>query len=679
MRKGILIGVLVLGALALLYSTLPKGNKNAVKVTADSTNVRINHGLGDYIYYSTPYYVYAWYREFPMLGFFGVESGGRSHHYCERNALRPGLGGRVVADGETSFGKNAPASYEDGVTTYKVIFNNGEQRNLYIAPQGDHQMNLTVESPVRKMKGEFFRIHTAPDIAPVSVWAEKTGVPENDAFETPVTRYTPEVVKACYRLPAVLHFPDYGIMRVECENPDVYLQEHFVPDYENTGLNLGTGNLGGHTVRMAWHLGSVVLSFHSEKPLDAAEIKFTVEDENYPHLPGADMSDPKFNGLKRCWQNVFTVNPSSMTMGDNIQLGGVGHLALTFKSDLLPFTPKLDGTFSMHDALKNSIEKVFTIEGKIGPNNRITDFGWESTEVTLIALYNYLISTGDWPFVKKYINDISRLVKGVLDSDKDNDGIFEAPFHGNRLTSDRESWNWWDDFAFGHKDAYLNLQAYRALGCMKKIYAKLRMQEDVDKCEAAMEKFRGAFHKTFYNPQTGVYAGWISQDGRMHDYMFTFITSMAINEGLVSKADGQKMLRILLNQLAKEGYDYKYGVPGPSMPVAPEDKGTWDEMTRWGRYENGGLCGQAAQHFIQALYEVDMREQADHILFTMLATFEREYTHSGVFTGYVRSVDWRTKGGEPTGYNYLADNYYFLLSAITGHFRIPFPELTDPD
>jgi hypothetical protein len=61
----------------------------------------------------------------------------------------------------------------------------------------------------------------------------------------------------------------------------------------------------------------------------------------------------------------------------------------------------------MHDALKNSIEKVFTTEGKIGPNNRITDFGWESTEVTLIALYNYLISTNDWPFVKKYINDIS--------------------------------------------------------------------------------------------------------------------------------------------------------------------------------------------------------------------------------------------------------------------------------
>jgi hypothetical protein len=63
----------------------------------------------------------------------------------------------------------------------------------------------------------------------------------------------------------------------------------------------------------------------------------------------------------------------------------------------------------------------------------------------------------------------------------------------------------------------------------------------------------------------------------------------------------------------------------------------------------------------------------------MLATFEREYTHSGVFPGYVQSVDWRTKGGAPSGYNYLADNYYFLLAAITGHFGVKYPELTDPN
>ena len=165
----------------------------------------------------------------------------------------------------------------------------------------------------------------------------------------------------------------------------------------------------------------------------------------------------------------------------------------------------------------------------------------------------------------------------------------------------------------------------------------------------------------------------------MHDYMFTFITSMAINEGLVPQELGIEMMRIMLAKMQEQGYDGVYGVPGPLLPVAKEDKGTWDEMTRWGRYENGGLCGQAACHFLNALYHVGLRKEADDILFKMLATFEREYTHSGVFPGYVQSVDWRTKGGAPSGYNYLADNYYFLLAAITGHFGVKYPELTDPN
>lgn len=63
-----------------------------------------------------------------------------------------------------------------------------------------------------------------------------------------------------------------------------------------------------------------------------------------------------------------------------------------------------------------------------------------------------------------------------------------------------------------------------------------------------------------------------------------------------------------------------------------------------------------------------MRTEADHILFTMMATFERDYTHSGIMPGYQQSIDWRTKGGEPTGYNYLAENYYFLLAAVTGYY-----------
>lgn len=650
---------------------------NGLLAQVDSTEVRIDRG-GEFITFVSPYYAVAWAKAFPMMSYLGVEAGARSTRYTDRSLLRPGKGGVLTANQNDSFGKReATASYQAGNISYRdVAFGNGEQRNCTIYPQGPHSFAMDITTLNEGMGGEIFRLHTAPDVSPVSIWSKKTTDEPSHQYDTPETFYTPRIVKASFQLPAVLHFPDYGLVKVEANDPDVYLQEHFLPDYDNTGLSLGPFNRGGHTYRKSVHLGSVVLSFHARKPINQVQIKFTVLEDNYPHLSGVDLSDSKFDGLRRCWQNAFTLNPETMTMGDNIMLSGIGHLALAFRADLLPFTPALDASFSMIDALKNSIE--IALKERIDPQtNRIADFGYECTEITLIALYDYLITTGDWSFIRQYLPEIKRLVKGVLDRDIDHDGIFEAPFHGNRLEDGRTSFNWWDDFAFGHKDAYLNLQAYRALEGIQKIFRKLN--EDTRQIEQALQQFKQSFHQTFYNSETGVYAGWVSQDGRMHDYMFTFITSMAINEGLVPQALGEKMMRIMLAKMQEQGYDGVYGVPGPLLPVAKEDKGTWDEMTRWGRYENGGLCGQAACHFLNALYHVGLRAEADDILFKMLATFEREYTHSGVFPGYVQSVDWRTKGGAPSGYNYLADNYYFLLAAITGHFGVKYPELTDPN
>lgn len=643
----------------------------------DASLVKVDTS-GDFITYVSPYYALSWAKDFPMMSYFNVESGGRNRRYQDKSLLRPGKGGSLIGEGESSFGKQAPAVCDGWKTVYEDVPLGGKNwLDCVVEPSGDRRFSLSVRSVSDAIEGEFFRVHTAPDISPVSVWAEKTTREPSSQYDTSVSIYTPKIVKASFRLPAVLHFPDCGLVKVEADDPDIYLQEHFVPDYDNTGLNLGPFNRGGHAWRKSVHTGSVILSFHSEKPLKEAGLTFTVLEENYPQLPGCDFSDARFDGLKRCWQNTFTVNPIHQSMGDNILLEGVGHLALAFKADMIPFTPALSGTYSVCDALRTSIEVA--LRERIGENNRLGGgYGWESTEVTLISLYDYLLTTNDWAFIRRYQDEISRLVRGVLATDTDGDGIFESPFHGNYMTPNRESLNWWDDFAFGHKDAYVNLHAYRALTGMQKVLNLLGLPDEAKAVGTQLDKFRSAFDSTFYNPETGMYAGWISRDGRVHDYQFTFISSMAINEGLVPEKRARQILQKMLKKLKEEGYDYVYGIPGPLVPVAKEDLGTWEEMTRWGRYENGGLCGQAAYHFIQALYNVGMRRDADEILFTMMATYEREYTHSGVFTGYLQSVDWRTKGGAPTGYNYLADNYYFLLAAVTGYYGVKYPELQAP-
>lgn len=663
-------GLVLLALTVLSTNGYPQDPFNNKALKTDTT--------GEFITFSSAYQAVACTKDFPMLAYLGIESGGRSRRLFDRSMLRPGLGGTVVCGGQNSFGIKVPASIDGNKVSYKSIpFKNGQFRNCEIGAPNDRSFTLQVSSEKGDVQGEFFQIATAPEIAPVTIWAERSSEIPSDQYDREISFYSPAVRKFSWKLPAILHFPDYGLVRVEASDPNIYMQEHFVPDYSNVGLALGTFNRGPHSAYKAVHLGALVLSFHSKEALGNAKITFTVLDENYPKIAGCDFSNSQFDGLKRCWQNAFPVNPDEQCMGDNLLLSGISHLSTIFKADMNVFTPALPGKESVSNALERTMEITFSqrVDQKTG---RIADYGWETTEVSLITLYDYLLATNDWQLVRRNLENIRKAVRSVMATDTDGDGITESPYDGNRYESQRASLNWWDDFAFGHKDAYVNLLAYRALINMRDMFTLLKLEGDVKTITAFTDRFRTVFHQTFFNPQTGVYGGWISQDGKMHDYMFTFINGMAINYGLVDQELAKSILNKLLIQLEKEGYDFVYGVPGPAMEVAKEDRQGWEEMSRWGRYENGGLCGQVAYHFIQALYNAGMREKGDEILFKMMATFEREYTHSGLFPGYLRSIDWRTKGGEPSGYNYLADNYYFLLAAVTGHYGIKFPELQKP-
>lgn len=651
---------------------------NAVHKQEENAHRRQKDISGDFISFVSPYYALACAKNAPMIAYLGIESGGRSRRLLDKSLLRPGLGGTLVCDEHYSRDIGCIAKTQGNEVDYQsIVFSNGKVRHCKISAKDERCFSVEVKGDNDKLKDDFFQLSTAPEIAPVTIWAVRS-LKSSGSHKKPAGFYRPEVIESCWKLPAILHFPDYGLVKVESSEAEIYLREDIVPDYTNAGLALGTFNRGPHSAYRAYTLGHIKLSFDAREPVKNAKIIFTVLEENYPNGESYDFSSSRFDGLKRCWQNAFPVEPRRQTMGDNILLSGVAHLAMVFKADMAVFTPPLPGKESMSDALGRALELTFSHHVDL-QSGRVKGYGWETTEVCLIALYDYLLTSGDWSLVVRNLPCIRHAVDAVMASDKDGDGILEAPFHGNYFENERASLNWWDDFAFGHKDAYTNILAYRALCQMSKVFELLGLKEDVNRIEAFLDRFKKVFHTTFFNPATGVYAGWISQDGHVHDYMFTFISAMAINQGLVEEKLARQILGQMLSRMKEECYDFVYGIPGPLLPVADRDKQGWEEMSRWGRYENGGLCGQTAYHFIQALYHCGMREEADYILFTMIATFEREPTHSGLFPGYLRSVDWRTKGGAATGYNYLADNYYFFLAAITGHFGISFPELTKPN
>jgi hypothetical protein len=234
--------------------------------------------------------------------------------------------------------------------------------------------------------------------------------------------------------------------------------------------------------------------------------------------------------------------------------------------------------------------------------------------------------------------------------------------------------NWWDTIGFGHEDAYGNALAYRALGGMEHMARELGKTEDAARFRAAAQKLRAAYFKTFYNPASGVIAGWRSADGELHDYYFLFVNGIAIHYGLVPTDKANAIMDELMAKMKAVGYtQFHMGLPGNLITVALKDyvhrtpDGHFgggvraDNADGFQKYENGGATGCFAYFTLAALYDLGRRAEADAILFPML----QEYDQGG-FEGRGakgRSNDWRMWDGTPMGYEgFLVDNYYTLLA-----------------
>ena len=629
-----------------------------------------------YASFDSPYLSMTFEKATGKLAFFGIESGGRDRDkHATYNQLLPGPGGMPAA-----FRKTPPKAEAVTFDGDILAFENEAGAVSRIEAEGDRAFVWTLTgAPKSELLNIRFNIKTAP----VTIWSESVCKKE---LPKPIKCSDPMVVfKHRYSLPMILHFPDYGRVKIEADSPDVYCIEELRKSEDYTGLGLGFRNLdGSHNVMNALHYGCSSLTFRAKS--GKATLRFTVMEELYPELPFE--AGEEWNGLRRTWMNSFALNRRFFDMGDNIFLHGMAHLSVQMKSDILQVMGGEDEHFKMvrrvfERQMMNSFLCSQAEDGEVNfayvrrkkdkePMCAFID----STPGAVIATAG--ISHWNLPLAKKMLPYAMKAADFILTLDKDGDGIFEVPFSGNYMEAPVEfgerQRNWWDNFAFGHKDIYFNCLCHRALRELSALLNRVHRYDEAKKYREQLEKFDKNFMDTFYNPETGVMAGWISEDGRMHDYMFTFAVSMGIDEGLIPIPQGRKMMKILLAKMKAEGYgDLRYGIPGNVMPVADPDTIHWPCMSDWGRYENGGLCGMNGFHFLTAMYKVGLEKEADAIFKAILHTYDTQFTHTGLMPGYVQSVDWRTKEGNRCGYNYLADNYYFLLAAFTGKGKIKHP------
>jgi hypothetical protein len=469
------------------------------------------------------------------------------------------------------------------------------------------------------------------------------------------------------RLPALLHFPDMGTFRLVADKPGV------VVGYDASrqeGANYISVGLTGATAQQA-----------------AVSYTFTVTSV-YPVFEGVEQE--KFAGFRRNYLNLFQINPRLQVLANNSSSDPCA-FTLFLSSMLALRTPPLADSLTALDLLRMSVERylngmkaygmfgynsTWENENASADNSQSQPYDYLDTYPSLvISACNYIKGSNDLKWAEQYYPRIKEWMDRQMDRDHNQNGLVEYELSGNS-----GSWNgvlrpanWWDTIGFGFEDAFSNALTFDALNLMVMAAEIVGKQDDADLYGQLSEKLKAAYFKTFYDPSTGILAGWKSKDGKLHDYYFLMVNSMAVYYNLVPGNKVKDIMTALWNKMQEVGYnDFTLGLPGNLVPVRREDYTHPDP--RWGggekedgsdafqRYENGGASLNWSYFTLKAFKKAGLYEQLDKIAEGILKAIDQDEFQGSCSEGGM-TKDWKAWNGECWGYEgFLSDGYLALLA-----------------
>lgn len=464
------------------------------------------------------------------------------------------------------------------------------------------------------------------------------------------------------KLPGLIHVPSEGTFRVTVDGvKDValgYSSRRFDDDFVKVVFPAATEE----NPRVTYDLEVVAI---------------------YPEVEGIE-GDARFDGFRRGWLNALQLNPKQRALANHAASDSCAFTLYEYSEIALRSPPLAEGLTAL-DILRETLDRYLAgmrAYGLVGysahADAEAYDF-LDSYPSLLISAMNYVLGSEDTEWLTDNYDGIQQWASEMLAMDGDGNGLIEYPLSGNsgswpERVKIRPS-NWWDTIGFGHEDAYGNALAYHACLAMAEMSERIGKGDEQGRYQARAAKLHDAYFKTFYNPETGVLAGWKSADGELHDYYFTFVNGMAITYGLVPEDKANQIMDRLLAKMEEVGYDrFEFGLPGNLIPIRKEDY--VHLVKRWGGpqkedgsdafeiYENGGASACFVYYTLQALYDLGRDEDADRILFPLLDGFRRR-GFQGVGPNGM-TYDWKAWDGTPHGYEgFLVDNYLTLLAVLT--------------
>ena len=466
------------------------------------------------------------------------------------------------------------------------------------------------------------------------------------------------------RFPAILHIPHHGTLCITTAAKRV-------------SLGYDAANSEERYIRV------------SLPAAEDAPIEYRVEVTGiYPGAGRASIeSDPRYDAYRRDFLSILQLNPRRRILANNIASDACAFTVFEYSMMAIQMPPLCE-SMSALDILRQTLDRyvggVKAAGMKDSDEYLDTKYDLLDTYPSLVmATSDYVQTSGNTAWLKRNYSVIKSWADKLIDFDRDDDGLMEHPTSGNsgswteKITV-RAS-NWWDTIGFGHKDAYSNALAYKAFCGMEILSRNAGYSSDAETYKSRAEKLKGAYFHTFYNPATGVLAGWKSADGKLHDYYFLYIGGMAVVYGLVTHEQGNRIWDALMEKMKDVGYDrFDLGLPGNLISVRREDYVDHDIRFGGGAkadgsdgfqiYENGGATACMAYFTIQALRELGRHREAESILFPMLKAFEDGKFQGRAPNGF--TYDWTDWDGNPHGYEgLLVDNYLVLLAAMPANLR----------
>lgn len=465
--------------------------------------------------------------------------------------------------------------------------------------------------------------------------------------------------KNVMRFPCVLHLPGMGSFRVHCSDPHVTLFYDADRDVKNPFVQISFSPADKEHPDILYRLESVAIYPEFEK------IK----------------GDARFDGFRRSYINIYQMNPRTQVLANNSASDNCTFTVFLY-AEMARHTPELaEGLTAMH-LVRNTLDKYIAGMkgyGQVGYDEPYNKYiGCDSSDSApslIISACDYITHSKDVEWAKQNYDAIKRWATRMIATDTNHDGLVKYCHSGNSGSWVGHDWkskdfvrpaNWWDTIGFGYEDAYSNALAYRACNQLSEVARSLGHDDDSRYFTSFANKMKSIYYSTFYDPKTGVLGGWRSADGELHDYYFTFVNSVAICYGLIEREEGVKILQTLLRKIKEVGYpSFGLGLPGNLIPVADKDYVSHNPGAGYQSfqvYENGGATGAFVYFMIHALYKLDMREEAEQILFPMLKSYKTN-GFQGFCANSDRSRDWKTWKGECWGYEgFLVDSYLAFLN-----------------